>query len=80
MNPAVSDSSHSRLAQRLRRRYADELPLLPAGTPTRDVQSTLLAALLAQTPTDPAAALRITRQLVLERLLTLDCTLSLIHI
>ena len=73
MTPAASDGNHSRLAQRLRRRYADALPLLPAGTPTRDAQSTLLATLLAQTPTDPAAALRITRQLVLERLITLDC-------
>ena len=77
MTPAASDGNHSRLAQRLRRRYADELPLLPAGTPTRDAQSTLLATLLAQTPTDPAAALRITRQLVLERLITLDCAQAL---
>jgi len=74
MTPAASDGNHSRLAQRLHRRYAEALPLLPAGTPTRDAQSTLLANLLAQTPTDPAAALRITRQLVLERLLTLDCS------
>ena len=77
MTPAASDGNHSRLAQRLRRRYADALPLLPAGTPTRDAQSTLLATLLAQTPTDPAAALRITRQLVLERLITLDCAQAL---
>ena len=73
MGPSLTDSNHSRLAQRLRRRYADELALLPAGPPTRDAQYLLLNQLLAHTPADPAAALRITRQLVLERLLTLDC-------
>ena len=73
MGRALTDSNHSRLAQRLRRRYVEELALLPAGTPTREAQSLLLSSLLAHTPTDPAAALRITRQLVLERLLTLDC-------
>ena len=73
MGLALTDSNHSRLAQRLRRRYVEELALLPAGTPTREAQSLLLSSLLAHTPADPAAALRITRQLVLERLLTLDC-------
>ncbi len=73
MNPAASDDNHSRLAQRLRRRYAEELALLPAGPPTRNAQSLLLHTLLGNTPSDPAAALRITRQLVLERLLTMDC-------
>ena len=74
---ALTDSNHSRLAQRLRRRYVEELALLPAGTPTREAQSLLLNTLLANTPTDPAAALRITRQLVLERLLMLDCAQAL---
>ena len=73
MGIALTDSNHSRLAQRLRRRYVEELALLPAGTPTREAQSLLLSSLLAHTPADSAAALRITRQLVLERLLTLDC-------
>jgi glutamate-ammonia-ligase adenylyltransferase len=31
--PSAS-ATHSRLVQRLRRRYADELPLLPPGVPT----------------------------------------------
>ncbi len=77
MNPAAFDGNHSRLAQRLRRRYADALAMLPAGPPTRDAQSQLLNRLLAHTPADPAAALRITRQLVLERVLSLDCAQAL---
>lgn len=77
MNSAAFDDNHSRLAQRLRRRYANELAMLPEGPPTRDAQNLLLNSLLAHTPADPAAALRITRQLVLERLLTLDCAQAL---
>ncbi len=77
MNPAAFDGNHSRLAQRLRRRYADALAMLPAGPPTRDAQSQLLNRLLAHTPADPAAALRITRQLVLERVLSMDCAQAL---
>jgi glutamate-ammonia-ligase adenylyltransferase len=77
MNPADFDDKHSRLAQRLRRRYAGELARLPAGSPTRQAQNLLLTSLLEQLPTDVATALRITRQLVLERLLTLDCAQAL---
>ena len=70
-------SAHSRLAQRLRRRYADEGHLLGVGVPVRDAQSQLLQTLLQRDPQEPAAALRITRQLVLERVLTLDCAHAL---
>ena len=68
----LTGSAHSRLVQRLRRRYADELPLLPPGVPTRD---TLLAGLaaLAERGHGLGARLRILRQLVMERLVVLDC-------
>ncbi|MDO5624348.1 MAG: glutamine-synthetase adenylyltransferase, partial [Pseudomonadota bacterium] len=65
-------AAHSRLVQRLRRRYAQELPLLPAGLPTREHMDACLAALRAQGH-DTGAALRILRQLVMERLVVLDC-------
>ena len=65
-------SDYSRFAQRIRRRYHAELPLLPAGAPTRDAMDTTLAA-LRRTGLDTGAALRVLRQLVLERLVVLDC-------
>ena len=65
-------AAHSRLVQRLRRRYADELPLLAPGIPRRDSQQDCLAA-LRQRGHDTGAALRILRQLVMERLVVLDC-------
>ncbi len=63
--------SHSRLVQRLHRRYPDFLALLPAGTPTRASLSAALAALRARGLTLDAA-LRVLRQLTLERLVHLD--------
>ena len=68
----ANTSSYSRFAQRIRRRYAAQLPLLRPGVPDPAGISLLYSALL-QTGEDCAAALRITRQLVLERLLHLDC-------
>jgi len=65
-------SAYSRFAQRLRRRYAAELSLLPPGAPDRESLRTVYEALLARGEA-VGAALRITRQLVLERLLQLDC-------
>jgi glutamate-ammonia-ligase adenylyltransferase len=64
-------STYSRFVQRLRRRYAQELELLPAGAP---VLATMQAcfAVLRQTQSC-ANALRILRQLVMERLVVLDC-------
>src|SRR5690606_26932800 len=71
--PAASD--HSRFVQRIRRRYARELALLPAGEPTR---VTMQAAYDALQPLglDTGARLRILRQLVLERLVVLDCDMA----
>lgn len=64
-------SNHSRFVQRLRRRYANELPLLPEGAPVLASLQTCFAALRQKhTPGD---ALRILRQLVMERLAVLDC-------
>ena len=65
-------SSHSRFGQRVRRRYEDQLHLLPPGPPTPDTLAQAFDALKA-TGLDIGSALRTTRQLVLERLLCLDC-------
>ncbi|HEY9027074.1 MAG TPA: bifunctional [glutamate--ammonia ligase]-adenylyl-L-tyrosine phosphorylase/[glutamate--ammonia-ligase] adenylyltransferase [Burkholderiaceae bacterium] len=64
-------ADHSRFVQRIRRRYADELALLPPGLPRRDAIAATAASLLAGGRT-LASALRVTRQLVLERLAVLD--------
>ncbi len=66
-------ASHSRLVQRLRRRYEDELPLLPPGAPTQDSMAACLAALAERGHDELGARLRILRQLVMERLVVLDC-------
>ena len=65
-------SGHSRFIQRLRRRYAGELALLPAGVPARETMGVAYAALRSRAY-DVAAALRVLRQLVMERLAVLDC-------
>ncbi len=65
-------SSHSRFVQRLRRRYADLLPLLPEGPPVHATMAAAYAAVRERTP-DTGTALRILRQLVMERLVRLDC-------
>jgi glutamate-ammonia-ligase adenylyltransferase len=65
-------SGHSRFVQRLRRRYAGELPLLPAGTPGRASMQAAYDSLLGRGHPVPVA-LRVLRQLVLERLVVLDC-------
>ena len=65
--------THSRYVQRIRRRYANELSLLPEGAPRRASMEQALAALTAS-GLELGAALRVLRQLVLERIATLDCT------
>ena len=76
MSPPVPPlSAHSRFATRLRRRYAAELPLLPAGAPRRPQMAQVYQALRARGD-DTGTALRILRQLVLERLVVLDCDQS----
>jgi len=73
MSPPVAPlSAHSRFATRLRRRYAAELPLLPAGTPRAPQMAQVYEALRARGD-DTGTALRVLRQLVLERLVVLDC-------
>ena len=68
---ARADAAHSRFVQRVRRRYAAELPLLSAGVPGFDV-ITALVQRLQHSGRDLPCALRVARQLVLERLAVLD--------
>ena len=71
---AVPDaSSYSRFVQRIRRRYAEQMPLLADGAPLRPAMQATLDALMAS-GLDTGAALRVLRQLVLERLVVLDCS------
>ncbi len=62
---------HSRFVQRIRRRYAAELPLLSTGLPARDAIEALIGRLQSDGRT-LASAMRVARQLVLERLAVLD--------
>ncbi|MFM2240153.1 MAG: Glutamate-ammonia-ligase adenylyltransferase [Pseudomonadota bacterium] len=71
-DPAGPDALHSRLVQRLRRRYDDLLPVLPLGPPVRATMEQALAV-LQQRWGELGAALRVLRQLVIERLVVLDC-------
>ncbi|MCB2018985.1 MAG: glutamine-synthetase adenylyltransferase, partial [Hydrogenophaga sp.] len=65
-------AAHSRFVQRVRRRYEKELDCLPAGTPVKSTMSACVEALRTRGLTVPAA-LRVMRQLVMERLVVLDC-------
>ena len=69
--PVLAVAAHSRFVQRVRRRYENELPLLAPGLPTRDVITALVRTLEAG-GRPLASALRVARQLVLERLAVLD--------
>ena len=71
-DPDLEGAAYSRCVQRLRRRYADELQLLSAGAPERPAMEAALNALLAQ-GLATGAALRVLRQIVMERLVVLDC-------
>jgi glutamate-ammonia-ligase adenylyltransferase len=68
-SPALA--AHSRFVQRVRRRYAAELGLLPGGLPSRAVIQDLIDTLQAS-GRPLASALRVARHLVLERLAVLD--------
>ena len=68
--PAAS-ADHSRFVQRIRRRYAAELPLLAPGLPDDAVMRALVERLVGDGRPLPAA-LRVMRQLVIERLAVLD--------
>src|SRR5436190_24143730 len=69
--PPNARADHSRFVQRIRRRYAAELPLLAPGLPTRALIDALIDRLRAD-GRGLASALRVARQLVLERLAVLD--------
>ena len=65
-------SGYSRYVQRVRRRYASQLACLPEGPPVRATMQATLKALQSD-GLDTGAALRVLRQLVMERLVVLDC-------
>ena len=65
-------STHSRFGQRVRRRFESQLHLLPEGLPNPALMAQTFEA-FGQLGLDVGSALRTTRQLVLERLLCLDC-------
>jgi glutamate-ammonia-ligase adenylyltransferase len=67
----AAEAAHSRFVQRIRRRYADERALLPPGVPGFDLITALVQTLQGRgLPLEDA--LRVARQLVLERLAVLD--------
>ena len=68
----LSLSDHSRFVQRIHRRYASVMHHLPPGVPQRSSMQRGLTALHA-TGLETGAALRVLRQLVIERLVVLDC-------
>ena len=71
--PETADASgYSRFVQRIRRRYDAQRTLLQPGEPTRSSMESLLLDLRAQ-GLETGAALRVLRQLVIERLVVLDC-------
>ncbi len=64
-------ADHSRFVQRIRRRYPAELAAVPAGAPTGATVAALVQTLMAAGRGLPAA-LRVARNLVIERLAVLD--------
>lgn len=67
----TATADHSRFVQRVRRRHADLLPQLPPGRPAPDTLQQLYVQLTGR-GLDCSAALRVVRQLVMERLVVLD--------
>ncbi len=65
-------AGESRFVQRLRRRYAAELALLPPGPPTHATLGVAYQA-IRSLGHGVGPALRVLRQLVMERLVVLDC-------
>jgi len=75
--PALS--AHSRFVQRIRRRYAAELPQLPPG----EIDGATVTALVQRLREGGRAlpsALRVARQLCLERLACLDVSSSVLAV
>ena len=71
LNMPLPTADHSRYVQRIRRRYAPELALLPVGIPRADTLNVLIDRLQAD-GRPLASALRVARQVVMERLAVLD--------
>ena len=71
MITATAAADHSRFVQRIRRRYADELALLPPGVPAAGAITALVQRLQAG-GRELTSALRVARNLVIERLAVLD--------
>ncbi len=69
---SACSAGHSRLVQRVRRRYEADRACLPDGPPERESMLTCLRQLQTQ-GLALGAALRVLRQLVMERLVVLDC-------
>jgi [glutamine synthetase] adenylyltransferase / [glutamine synthetase]-adenylyl-L-tyrosine phosphorylase len=67
----AASAGHSRFVQRVRRRYGDQLLLLPPGAPDAASIAALIDCLARQGHALPAA-LRIARHLVIERLAVID--------
>ncbi|MDE2396553.1 MAG: bifunctional [glutamate--ammonia ligase]-adenylyl-L-tyrosine phosphorylase/[glutamate--ammonia-ligase] adenylyltransferase [Burkholderiales bacterium] len=65
----VAPVEHSRFVQRIRRRYAEERALLPPGAPGHE---TVVALVRRLQDRGLATALRVARQLVVERIAELD--------
>jgi glutamate-ammonia-ligase adenylyltransferase len=72
---ARRDAAFSRYVQRIRRRYADWLDALAPGVPARAAMAQTFDR-LRQGGHDTGAALRILRQLVIERLVVIDTEAS----
>ena len=66
-------AAHSRFWQRLHRRYVDVMTLLPSSVPYRKGMEQVLQQLMQQHGLDLSAGLRVLRQLVMARLMELDC-------
>jgi [glutamine synthetase] adenylyltransferase / [glutamine synthetase]-adenylyl-L-tyrosine phosphorylase len=72
LTAAERSAQYSRFVQRVHRRYPDERALLPEGPPVHASMQVCLGRLRERGLAVPAA-LRVLRQLVLERLVVLDC-------
>ena len=70
--PGQEASGYSRYVQRVRRRYASEMCCLADGQPVRALMEATFQTLKGK-GMDTGAALRVLRQLVMERLVVLDC-------
>ena len=70
-----SPAQYSRFVQRLHRRYENWFDALPPGAPDRALMEQALSTLQSR-GLDLSASLRVLRQLVMERIITLDCEQS----